>query len=113
MNKIEIYIGSPNETRKISNDYLSKITKWAKTVFPEGYTLLNGKGYYENITEDSVLIISVCESESDLKQQVQKLKVELNQKSILVVKTPIDYVTYKRRIFNASLNITIPEIEEW
>ena len=89
MNKIELYIGSSNETQKINDVYLNKITKWANTVFPQGYTLFKGKGYWQNTTEDSILLISICLSELTLKEEIEKLKIQLNQKSILVIKTEI------------------------
>ena len=37
--RIDIYIGSDNDSRRISDDYLKKIKKWASETFPEAILL--------------------------------------------------------------------------
>jgi hypothetical protein len=47
--KLDLYIGSDNGTRRIRRDYLDKIVEWADKNFPNGYTLVKGRGYYDAI----------------------------------------------------------------
>ena len=89
--KIEIYIGSDNDSRKINDLYLEKIRRWANSVFPDGYTLLECKGYYNGISEDSILIQVLLDYDSNLKHSIEKLKQEFRQNSVLVVKSRVDY----------------------
>jgi len=89
--RVDIYIGSDNDSRKISDIYLDKIRKWANTVFPDGYTLVRGEGYYNGTSEDSILLYAFLNYDPDLKRQLEKLKQELKQDSILFIKTPADF----------------------
>jgi hypothetical protein len=89
--RIDIYIGSDNGTRKIDDSYSEKIKRWANDTFPEGYTVLRGEGHYNGASEDSILLHAFLNYDPFLKQQVEKLKRELNQESILVVKSNADY----------------------
>jgi hypothetical protein len=54
--RVDIYIGSDNGTGKIGKKYLERIRDWACSVFPEGYTLVKGTGYYQNSSEESVIV---------------------------------------------------------
>jgi len=89
--RIDIYIGSDNESKKISNLYLEKIKRWASKTFPEGYTLVKGEGYYDGISEDSILLHAFLTYDVVLKDQLEKLKRELKQEAILVIKSPVDF----------------------
>lgn len=89
--RIDIYIGSDNDSRTIRDSYLDKVKKWANTVFPDGYTLVRGEGYYNGTSEDSILLYAFLNYDPALKRQLEKLKQELKQDSILFIKTPADF----------------------
>jgi hypothetical protein len=89
--RVDIYIGSDNDSRKIYDSYLDKIKKWANTVFPHGYTLVRGTGYYNGSSEDSILLHAFLNYDPALKRQLEKLKQELKQDSILFIKSPADF----------------------
>jgi len=42
--RVDIFIGSDNDSREIHDSYLDKIEKWANATFPDGYTLFRGEG---------------------------------------------------------------------
>ena len=88
--KIDIYVGSDNGSRKIKRDYLSKITRWADENIRDGYTILRGRGYYGGMGEESVLINVVSPLDIQLRSAVERLKQELNQEAILVVRSQVD-----------------------
>ena len=89
--RIGIYIGSDNDSRKISDVYLEKVRRWANETFPDGYTIVRGKGYYNGISEDSILLYAFLNYDIVLKHPLEKLKQKLRQESILVVKSPVDF----------------------
>jgi len=89
--RIDIYIGSDNDSRKISDLYLEKVRRWANETFPDGYTIIRGEGYYNGISEDSILLYAFLNYDAALNHRLEKLKRELRQESILVVKSPIDF----------------------
>ncbi|MEM3572825.1 MAG: hypothetical protein QXJ62_01140 [Nitrososphaeria archaeon] len=84
--KVDIYIGSENSTRKIDKKYLEKIRSWANRIFPNGYTILKGKGFYNGISEDSLVISVLLEKDPVLDSEIAHLKKELKQESILLAK---------------------------
>ena len=88
--RIDIYIGSDNDSRKIHENYLDKIRKWADATFPDGYTLVRGKGYYNGSSEDSILLHAFLNYDLDLTRSLKKLKRELKQDAILLVKSTVD-----------------------
>ncbi len=89
-NRIDIYIGSDNSSRRISKSYLKKIQDWASALFPEGYTLFKGRGYYNGESEESVIINVFCEQALCLKHHLERLKRELKQEAILLVKSSVE-----------------------
>ena len=89
--RVDIYIGSDNNSRKIHDSYLDKIRKWANIAFPEGYTLVKGEGYYNGASEDSILLHAFLNYDPALNHQLEKLKRELRQESILLAKSAVDY----------------------
>jgi hypothetical protein len=89
--RVDIYIGSDNDSRKIHDGYLNKIREWANTTFPDGYTIFKGEGYYNGSSEDSILLHAFLNYDPALNQQLEKLKQELKQQAILVVKSAVDY----------------------
>lgn len=89
--RIDIYIGSDNGTKKICESYLEKVKNWADATFAEGYTLLKGEGCYRGTYEDSVLINVLSDYDVALKDRLVRLKRELNQEAILVVKSVVDF----------------------
>ncbi len=88
--RIDIYIGSDNDSRRINDVYLNKIRNWANLTFPEGYTLVKGEGYYNGISEDSILLYAFLSYDIDLKRSLKKLKRELKQDAILLVKSTVN-----------------------
>jgi hypothetical protein len=89
--RVDIYIGSDNDSRKIHDGYLNKIREWANTTFPDGYTIFKGEGYYNGSSEDSILLHAFLNYDPALNQHLVKLKQELKQQAILVVKSAVDY----------------------
>jgi len=89
--RIDIYIGSDNNNRKIDKCYLSKIEEWTSTLFPKGYTILMGKGYYNGASEDSVIINVFSDGLPSLNDQLKLLKRKLMQDSILLVRSPAKF----------------------
>lgn len=88
--RIDIYIGSDNGSRRIDDDYLNKVRHWADRVFPDGYTVVKGQGYYRGTSEDSLLVNVLSYNELSLREQLKQLKRELSQEAILVSKTQVD-----------------------
>ena len=89
--RVDLYIGSDNDSRKIHKSYLDKVRKWANATFPDGYTLVRGEGYHNGVPEDSILLYAFLNYDVVLKDQLEKLKRELRQDSILIVKSPVDF----------------------
>jgi hypothetical protein len=89
--RTDIYIGSNNETRRINKNYLSKIEEWAGAIFPNGYTLLRGRGYYNVASEDSVIVNVFTDRLPDLNSQLELLKRKLMQDAILLVRSPVEF----------------------
>jgi len=88
--RVDVYIGSDNDSRKISDVYLEKVRQWANKIFPDGYTIVRGEGYYNGISEDSILLYTFLNYDIALKHPLESLKRELKQDSILVVKSTVD-----------------------
>ena len=91
--RVEIYIGSDNNSRKICKEYIKKIIEWADVTFPEGYTLLKGEGCYDGIYEETIIINALSNYDVSLNGQLKRLKRELEQNAILVVKFPTQMET--------------------
>lgn len=89
--RVDIYIGSDNDSRRICKSYLKKVRDWANAVFPDGYTLVRGEGCYNGISEDSILLYAFSNYDVALKNNLEKLKRELRQEAILVVKSAVDF----------------------
>ncbi len=89
--KVDVYIGSDNSSRRITDLYLEKVKRWANETFPDGYTILRGEGYYDGDSEDSVLLYAFLSQDLSLKPQLRRLKQELEQEAILFVKSKVDY----------------------
>ena len=89
--RIDIYIGSDNDSRKIHDGYLDRIKKWANETFSDGYTLVRGEGNYQGVSEDSVLLYVLTDYDVALRNRLEGLKRELKQESILVVKSAVDF----------------------
>jgi len=88
--RIDIYIGSDNDSKKIDGRYLNKVKRWANGVFPDGYTIVKGKGYYHGVSEDSLILHVLLDYDVNLENQLSRLKKELGQETILVVKSKVD-----------------------
>jgi len=89
--RVDICIGSDNDSRKVCKSYLEKVRGWANTAFPDGYTLLKGEGCYRGISEDSILLYAFLSHDLALRNQLQELKHELKQEAILLVKSTVDF----------------------
>jgi predicted DNA binding protein len=92
--RIDIYIGSDNDSKRICKSYLKKVKDWAIVAFPEGYTLVRGEGCYNGVSEDSVLLSALSKYDVGLRHQFEKLKQELRQDAILVVKSAVDFEVF-------------------
>ena len=68
--RVDIYIGSDNDSRKIHASYLDKVRKWANATFPDGYTLVRGEGYYNGVSGDSILKLLICQRGSSLRPRI-------------------------------------------
>ncbi len=84
--RFDVFVGSDNGSRRITKDYMNRIVNWANSVFPEGYTLTRGRGYYEGEQEESLVLSVLTDGDIELKDKVALLKRDLKQKSILVSK---------------------------
>jgi len=89
--RLDVYIGSDNDSKRIGEDYLEKIKRWANSAFPDGYTLFKGEGCYNGISEDSVLINILSLYDIPIRDRLEALKKDLKQESILVVKSAVEY----------------------
>ena len=77
--RVDIYIGSDNDSRKIHDSYLDKVREWSNKTFPDGYTLIRGEGYYNGTSEDSLLLHAFFNYDPSLNRQLQRLKRHLRQ----------------------------------
>jgi hypothetical protein len=96
-----IYIGSDNKTNKINKEYMD-IIESELNKYKFGYTIINTKGIYQSIKEDSIIIeiidfnviekqltdISIYEHIKDISES---LKESLKQFQILITKQCIKY----------------------
>jgi len=89
--RVDLYIGSDNDSKKIHASYLDRVRIWANETFPDGYTLVRGEGYYNGASEDSILLHAFLNYDPALRQQLEKLKRELKQDAILLVKSAVNY----------------------
>lgn len=89
--RVDIYIGSDNDSRKINDLYLEKVRQWANEIFPHGYTIVRGEGYYNGVSEDSILLYTFLDYDPAIKRQLENLKRKLRQDAILFVKSEVDY----------------------
>jgi hypothetical protein len=89
--RTDIYIGSNNGTRTIDKNYLRKVEHWANALFPNGYTLLKGRGYYNGASEDSVILNVFSDRLPDLNSQLKLLKRKLMQDAILLVRSLVEF----------------------
>jgi hypothetical protein len=89
--RIDMYIGSDNGSRRIDDTYLNKIQRWANEQFPDGYTILRGQGCYLGVSEDTVLINALSKYDVALRDQLEKLKHDLGQEAILMVRAEVDF----------------------
>ena len=88
--KFDIYIGSDNGSRRIEGPYLNKVRQWADQNFPDGYTLVRGEGCSHGVSEDSLLVNLLSDSDFPIREQLEGLKRDLSQEAILVVKSQVD-----------------------
>lgn len=88
--KLDIYIGSDNGSGRIERDYLDKITEWANRNFPDGYTLLRGRGCYNGAQEDSLVLSVLSDYNVDFRDRVAELKQTLDQTTIAVTKYNVE-----------------------
>lgn len=63
---------------------------WTNENFPDGYTVMRGQGCYQGVTEDSLLLNVISDSDMPLKERLQKLKQDLGQEAILLVRAQVD-----------------------
>lgn len=88
--RYDIYIGSDNQTHRQNEDYVSKVLEWAGRIFPNGYTIVHGEGYFGQSKEDSLVVSAIVERELELSCDMRALKRLLNQDAILVTKCAVE-----------------------
>jgi len=88
--RVDIYIGSDNRSRRISREYVSRILEWADETFPEGYTIIRGRGSYRGVAEDSLLVSILSNNSMDLKEPLTNLKQRLRQDAIMLAKSQVE-----------------------
>lgn len=91
--RYDIYVGSDNGSSRITESYLSKVIEWANGAFPEGYTLLSGKGYWKGKCEDCLMLNVLSDEEKAVLERLRKLKEDLGQESILLSKYRVELET--------------------
>ncbi len=82
--RVDIYIGSDNETGKFYDVYLERVIRWANGAFPAGYTLIRGQGYWRGVSEESLLINALTDCNPNLSDSIAQLKRELCQEAIIL-----------------------------
>ena len=89
--KVELYIGAPNDTHKVDNEYLDKVIRWAEEHIPDGFTVVEGHGYYGGLGEDCIVLTVLSEKSPDFLSDdtIGQLKQTLGQETILVTLQPI------------------------
>jgi len=88
--RVDICIGGDNDSRRICKSYLKKVRDWANVTFPDGYTLVKVEGCYRGISEESILLYAFLSHDMALRDQLERLKRELKQEAILLVKSSVD-----------------------
>jgi hypothetical protein len=83
MKRLTLYIGADNDTGLIDRE---TIRRWADDHFPEGYTLIDGKGYWRGNQETTCILTNISKEFPEIvKEWVALLRSFLNQQSILMV----------------------------
>ena len=54
--RTRLYVGSPNNTHRISVAYAKKIHNWATSVKLQGYTVYRATGYWQGQAEETAVI---------------------------------------------------------
>ena len=88
--RFDVFVGSDNDSRKIRKGYLDRVVGWANCVFPEGYTLTRGRGYFGGTEEDSLILSVLTNDRIDIREKIASLKAELGQRSILVTNYTVE-----------------------
>ena len=88
--RFDVFVGSDNDSRKIRKGYLDRVVSWANSVFPEGYTLTRGRGYFGGTEEDSLILSVLTNHRIDIREKIESLKAELGQRSILVTNYTVE-----------------------
>jgi hypothetical protein len=84
--RYDIYIGSDNDSRELTKKYLELILEWANHVFPDGYTIVKGDGYYNHNREEQLVVSTISQKELDLNDKIKLLKKRIKQDAILITK---------------------------
>lgn len=88
--RYDIYIGSDNDSRKLTEKYLDLILEWANHAFADGYTIMKGEGYFNHSREDSVVVSTISQKEIELNGEIKSLKKRLKQDAILITKYTVE-----------------------
>ena len=88
--RFDVFVGSDNDSRKIRKGYLDRVVSWANSVFPQGYTLTRGSGYFGGTEEDSLILSVLTNDRIDIREKIASLKAELGQRSILVTNYTVE-----------------------
>lgn len=88
--KIEIFIGSDNNTHVLTKKYIDKTINIIKS-FYSGFSVEIIAGYYNSIKEDCLKVTIFENNLKPLNSMVNNLKVSLSQDSILINKEKSNY----------------------
>ncbi len=92
--KVTLNIGADNETGRIDSGYQNRVSEILKKHWPNGFTLMQGKGCWEGKMEDSLIAVIYLLNLifKDLDDCIKELKVILKQDKIGVeVQADIDF----------------------
>lgn len=97
--KLELYIGShPDDPgTEVSDSHLDHAYNLMRDLFPQGFTMAKGYGYWDSVGEGSIIVTVVREGgpiiTDLLREQVSQVAEELEQMEILMCETPVYCVT--------------------
>ncbi|MEE9175223.1 MAG: hypothetical protein V3U19_03525 [Thermodesulfobacteriota bacterium] len=88
--RYDIYIGSDNGSKRLSEEYLNQILEWADDVFPDGYTIVKSEGYSKQSREESLVMSTISKHELEISKEIKSLKEKLGQDAILVTRYGVE-----------------------
>jgi hypothetical protein len=87
--KITLYIGSDNRTQTVTPIMRKIIKDWADAYMSEGYTIIDGHGYWRGRREQTVILSTIIDDHIDA-YEISALKDSLKQQAIMVTCENVD-----------------------